>query len=104
MYDEMKLQENILFNVFSNRMVGFSKNFIRKKKTIKNMLDKDELELFCEPAKYVNRWCYRSTNGCAFNSEFWFNVGSLVGETLMEQFNQVVIHCGTIVFYFHYII
>ena len=54
MCDEMKLQEDILFNVFSNKMVGFTKDLICKEKTIKNILDEDKLETFCELAKCVN--------------------------------------------------
>jgi len=91
--DEMKLQEDILINVKSNKMVGFTEDFICKKKIIQNLLDEDKIDNFKEPAKYVNQWRYRSVQGRSFNCEFWYNNGSLNGETLLEQFTQVVINC-----------
>jgi hypothetical protein len=93
MCDEMKLKENILINVSSNRMVGFTDDFVSKKKILKNLLDEDKIESFCEPATYVNQWRYRAVNGRSFNCEFWFNSGSLDGDALLEQFIQVVLRC-----------
>ena len=89
MCDEMKLQEDILVNVKSDKMVGFTEDFICKKKIIKNLLDEDKIDNFFEPAKYVNQWRYRSVNVQAFNCEFWFNSGSLDGDGLLEQFQHV---------------
>ena len=94
--DEMKLKGDILFNVKSNKMVGFTEDFISTKKVIKNLLDEDKIDNFCGPAKNVNQWRYRSINGRSFNCEFWFNSGHLDGDTLLQQFNQVVIHCEII--------
>ena len=65
--DEMKLKEDILLNVTSNTMVGFTEDFIYKKKILKNLMDEDTLDNFCKPAKYVNQWRYRSINGRTFN-------------------------------------
>ena len=94
--DEMKLKEDILINVESNKMVGFTEDFISAKKIIKKLLDDDELENCCKPAKYVNQWRYRSVSGRSFNCEFWFNGGDLDGDAMLEQFNQVVINCEII--------
>ena len=96
MCDEMKLQQDIVVNVSSNKMVGFSEDFVSRKKILKNLLDEDKLDNFCKPATHVNQWRYRSVNGRTYNCEFWFNAGSLDGETLIEQFNQVVIRCETV--------
>ena len=94
--DEMKLQEDILINVKTNKMVGFTEDFICKKKILNNLLDEDKIDNFCEPAKEVNQWRYRSNSGSSMNIQFFFNGGSLDGDTLLEQFNQVVIHCEMI--------
>ena len=94
--DEMKLKEDILVNVVSNKMVGFTEDFISAKKIMKNLLDDDELENYCKPAKYVNQWRYRSVSGRSFNCEFWFNGGDLDGDAMLEQFIQVVINCEII--------
>ena len=96
MCDEMKLKEDILFNSITNKMVGFTEDFICKRKIITNLLDEDKVDNFCEPAKYVNQWRYRSVKGRSFNCEFWFNGGSLDGNALVEQFVQVVLHCEII--------
>ena len=63
MCDEMKLQEDILVNVKSDKMVGFTEDFICKRKITKNLLDENKIDNFIEPAKYVNQWRYRSVNG-----------------------------------------
>ena len=62
-----------------------------QKKILLNLLEEEKLDSLCEPAKHVNQWRYRSVNGRSFNCEFWFNGGSLSGDGLLEQFNQVVI-------------
>ena len=59
MCNKMKLQEDILFNVSSSKMVGFTEDFICRKKIIKNMLDKDRLK------DSVN-WQSVSTNGVIY--------------------------------------
>ena len=85
--DEMKLKEDIVINVTTNKMVGFSEDFICQKKILQNLLDEDEVKNFCEPAKSVNQWRFRSINGRQCNVEFWYNAGSLDGNALLEQFN-----------------
>ncbi|KAL7537400.1 hypothetical protein ACHAXR_010211 [Thalassiosira sp. AJA248-18] len=82
MCDEMKLKEDVLINVASNQMVGFTEDFICKKKILRNLLDEDELENFCKPATYVNQWRYRAVNGRSYNCEFWYNAGSLDGNQI----------------------
>ena len=77
----------------SNKMVGVTEDFICKKKIMKNLMDEEKIDNHKEPAKYVNQWRYRAVNGRTFNCEFWFNGGSLDGNTLLEQFIQVVLHC-----------
>ena len=88
--DEMKLKEDILINVSTNKMVGFLEDFICQRKILENLLDEDKVENFCEPAKSVNQWRFRLINGRQCNIEFWFNAGSLDGNALLDQFNQIV--------------
>ena len=45
------------------------------------------------PATQVNQWRYRAVNGRSYNCESWSNAGSLNGNTLLEQFKQVVMRC-----------
>ncbi|KAL7532996.1 hypothetical protein ACHAXR_004981 [Thalassiosira sp. AJA248-18] len=96
MCDEMKIKENILYTVSNKKVVGFTEDFVCKKKIMKNMLDDDEVDTFCHPATYVNQWRYRSVNGRSFNCEFWYNSGSLTGNALLEQFNRVVMSCEAV--------
>ena len=96
MCDEMKEKEAVLYNVANRKAVGFTGDFIDKKKIMKNLLDENEINSFCAPATYVNQWRYRSINGRSFNCEFWCNSGSLSGNALLEQFNRVVMSCEAV--------
>ena len=92
----MKLKENIVINVTTNKMVGLSDDFICQKKILQNLLDEDEVKNFCEQAKSVNQWSFRSINERQYNVEFWYNAGSLDGNALLEQFYQIVMRCKTV--------
>lgn len=96
--DEMKLKQDVVMNVNSNAVIGFTEDFINKKKILKNLLDDEELDNMCEPATQVCQWRARAVDGSSFNCEFWYNSGSLKGDELLEQFNQVAIRCEMIGF------
>ena len=51
--DKMHLKQDILINVKSDKMDGFTENFISKKKILKNLLNDDVLEYLCKPATQV---------------------------------------------------
>lgn len=93
MCDEMKLQKDIVINVKNGKIVGFTQDSVDMKKIINNLIDGKEIESFDKPATYVNQWLYRSINGRTYRCEFFYNDGSLTGDTLLKQFNQVVIRC-----------
>ena len=65
---------------------------------MKSLLDSDEAENMCEPATQVCQWRARAVDGASFNCEFWYNHGTLNGDKLKEQFNQVVMRCETVGF------
>ena len=44
----------------------------------------------------MNQWCFRSSIGRQCSLEFWYNAGSLDGNALLEQFNQIVLQCKTV--------
>ena len=96
MCDEMKIKENILYNVSNKKVAGLTEDFVCRKKIMKNMLDDNDVDIFCHPATYVNQWRYGSVKGRSFNCEFWYNSGSLTGNALLDQFNRVVMSCGAV--------
>ena len=77
-------------------MVGFKVDFICQKNILKNLLEEDKVDSFCEPTKYVNQWHHRSINWHTFNYKFWFNGGSLDGDGMLKQFIHMVVHCEII--------
>ena len=94
--DEMKVKGDIVFNVATYEMRGFTEDFADTKKILTKLLDEDTIESFSKPATYVNQWRYRSVNGNTYNLEFWFNSGTLKGEELLGQFRQVVMRCESV--------
>jgi len=91
-----KLQKDVVINVKNGKIEGFSKDFVDMKKLMNNLIDGERIDSFTNPATHVNQWRYRSTDGRSYNCEFWFNYGSLTGDTLLRQFNQVVMHCESV--------
>ena len=87
--DEMKLKQDVVMNVNSDTVIGFTEDFICHKKILKSLLDGDEAENACEPATQVCQWRARAVDGASFNCEFWYNHGTLNGDELEEQFNHV---------------
>ncbi|KAL7524394.1 hypothetical protein ACHAWF_004194 [Thalassiosira exigua] len=69
-----------------------TEEFTSTKKILKNLLD-DDMPSAYKPATYVNQWRYRSSNGRTYNCEFWYDAGKLDGDTLLDQFIQVVMRC-----------
>ena len=95
MCNEMKLKQDVLLHIQTNKMVGFTEDFLCKKNILKNLLYDDRLENYCKPATTVCQWQYRVVNGRSYNCEFWYNAGSLNSDELLEQFNQVLIKYET---------
>ena len=93
MCDEMKLVGDILLNTKNNIVVGFTSDFVSMKKIVTNILDKESVSNFCQPAVNVNQWRYHLVNGKTYSVSFWFNTGKLVGEELLCQFMEVVMQC-----------
>ena len=50
MCSKMKLKKDVILNVNSNQVVVFIKEFVNKKKLLKNVSDNNELDKMYEPA------------------------------------------------------
>ena len=87
--NEMKLKGDIVFNVNTKKVRGFTEDFANARRSVTNLLDDEDVESYSKPATYVNQWGFRSVDGKTYNLEFWFDFGKLKGEDLLRQFFQV---------------
>ncbi|EJK77622.1 hypothetical protein THAOC_00533 [Thalassiosira oceanica] len=88
--DEMHLQGDVILNSSGNRTIGFSNDFVCRKKILKSLLDQNEVPNHHLPAVKVNQWMFRSVNGVVYLLEFWYNPELLNGNELLMQFGQIV--------------
>ena len=63
----MKLKQEDVLNINSNKVIGFTEDFINKKTLLKNLLDADVVNNMCEPAIQVCQWRARAVDGSSFN-------------------------------------
>lgn len=89
--DEMHLQGDVVLNSSGNRTIGFSNDFVCRKKIFKSLLDQNEVPNNHLPAIKVNQWMFRSVNGVTYLLEFWFNPELLNGNELLVQCDQIVL-------------
>eukprot|EP00957_Ditylum_brightwellii_P138078 10526561-Ditylum_brightwellii.AAC.1 len=91
MADEMKLKHGIMWSTQSLESVGLAGDLIDLKKIIKKIISADDDDV-PEPTQYVCQWRYKNVvTKDTFNCELFFNNGSLSGDSLLKQFDQMTL-------------
>ena len=97
MTDEMKLKHGVLWNSMTGEAVGIADDMLDLNAVLKRLLS-DEGDVV-KPAVYVNAWRYiaiRADGTEGWMCGFFFNDGSLTGDTLLRQFDYVTLCCESI--------
>ena len=97
MTDEMKLKHGVLWNSMTGEAVGIANDMLDLNSILKRLLsDKGDA---VKPAVYVNAWRYisiRAEKTEGWMCGFFYNDGSLTGDTLLNQFDNVTLCCESI--------
>lgn len=91
MCNEMKLKEDILLNINTNKTIRFTDGFICREKILKSLLDENELLNISLLAININQFRFHTVNSITYNCELCFVDNTLNGNELLMQFDQVVI-------------
>ena len=97
MYDEMKIHEGVVWSSQSGLAIGLAEDMLDLKTLLERLLSDGGNTV--EGAKYVNQWMYIKLNAGKYDkimAGFWFNEGSLTGDTILNQFTNVVLSLETI--------
>ena len=97
MTDEMKLKHGVLWNSQTGKAVGLANDMLDLNAMMKRVLSDDGDVV--KPAVYVNCWRYtaiRADKTEGWMCGFFFNDGSLTGDTLLRQFDHVTLCCESI--------
>jgi len=97
MTDEMKLKHGVLWNTMTGEAVGIADDMLDLNAVLKRLVS-DEGDVV-KPAVYVNAWRYisiRADGTEGWMCGFFFNDGSLTGDTLLNQFDYVTLCCESI--------
>jgi hypothetical protein len=97
MVDEMKLKHGVLWNSQTGEAVGLADDMLDLQSIMKRLFSKEGDVV--KPAVYVNQWRYISINAGkpeGWMCGFFFNDGSLTGDTILRQFDHVVVACESI--------
>ena len=97
MYDEMKIHEGVVWNSQTGLSVGLAEDMLDLKSLLHRLLSEGGDTV--DRAKYVNQWMYIKVNAGRYDKVlvgFWFNDGSLTGDTILNQFVNVVLSLETI--------
>jgi hypothetical protein len=97
MCDEMKLKHGVLWNSMTGEAVGLADDMLDLSSVLKRLMSEEGDAV--KPAVYVNQWRYISIT--ADKTEGWmcgffFNDGSLTGDTILRQFDYVTLCCESI--------
>ena len=95
--DEMKLKHGVYWNTQTGEAGGLANDMLDMDTFMTRLLSEEGNKV--EAAVYVNQWQYVAfgTDGNeTWACEHFFNNGSLTGETLARQYNQVVRNCESI--------
>lgn len=95
MVDELKVKHGMVFNSSSMEPFGMADDDLDMKTVLREVLSGADMS--AKPAQYVSQWRYKNlaTNE-AWNCSYYFNDGSLTGETLFRQFKSVLLSCEMI--------
>ena len=91
MYDELKVHEGVVWGTFDGISVGLASDMLDLRTVLHRLLSKDGDTV--EKAKYVNQWMYIKLNASKHEkvmAGFWFNDGSITGDTIFNQFLNVL--------------
>ena len=97
MCDEMKLKHGVLWNSQTGEAVGLADDMLDLSSVLKHLLSEEGDVV--KPAVYVNQWRYISIgiDKCeGWMCGFFFNDGSLTGDTLLRRFDYVTLCCESI--------
>jgi hypothetical protein len=85
--DEMKLNENIIWNMHMHEAKGFTSAYRDLDGCIRNIFCGDEVQ---KPATEVNLWKYRSMENVIVDCEFFYSGGDMTNADVCKQFLNVL--------------
>ena len=97
MTDEMKLKHGILWNSRTGEAVGLADDMLDLTSMLKHLFSEEDNAV--KAAVYVNQWRYiaiRADKTEGWMCSFFYNDGSLTGDTLFRQFDHVTLRCESI--------
>ena len=97
MNDELKIHENVVWGTWDGLAVGLASDMLDLRSVLQNLLSEEGHAV--EKARYVNQWLYVRLDVKKYEKVmvgFWFNDGTLSGDTLFNQFMNVVLSLESI--------
>ena len=97
MTDEVQIKNGVKWHSFTGKLIGIENDMLDLSSSLHRLLSEDGGEV--QPAKKANQWLVITFGVDGYESwvaEFFFNNGSLTGDTIFNQFLGVVLKCEAI--------